>query len=123
MYGVSPRTNVASVYGLSIFLYCPSVFSQVYLYNVIQGSLNHTANNSLQFVRVWHMIHYVIILEKQRMWDLWFGIKSIFSLHDAVLLKGASGNCVRGMKYTKPHTYLTKGKRLISRERSTSCTF
>jgi len=50
MYGVSPGSNVASVYGFSIF-YFPSVFSQVYLYIVNQGSLNYTVNNSLQFVK------------------------------------------------------------------------
>ena len=73
MYGVSPGFNVASVYGFSIF-YFPSVFSQVYLYIVNQGSLNHTVNNSLQFVKAlitWLMIHYIIILEKQRIPVVW----------------------------------------------------
>ena len=117
MYGVSPGFNVANVCGFSIF-YFPSVFFQVYLYIVNQGSLNHTVNNSLQFVKAlitWLMIHYIIILEKQRIPVVWDKIH-FFAAWYNTFERGVWNNCVRRMKYTKPHIWRKVSVRFLVKD-------
>jgi hypothetical protein len=97
---------------MSHVFYFPSVFFQVYLYIVNQGSLNHTVNNSLQFVKAlitWLMIHYIIILEKQRIPVVWDKIHFFAAWYNAfergvcVLFVVTWTSLKKVLEYFEPH--------------------